>query len=273
MPTLSRFVRCLTLLAASVTAPSAAAAAAEADGDSVAPYVTSTREDVVVMMEMAQVGPGDYLIDLGAGDGRIVIAAARRGALGHGVELDGELVALARQRARSAGVGQRTHFVQGNALEADIGAATVVTLYLMPEANLRLRPRLLTELRPGTRVVSNSFGMGDWLPDGHRQGRSSGGILMWIVPARVAGAWRVTVAESELWLDLTQRFQQLQANAGSGFDVTAAGLAGDRITLTLRRDGVRYLLSGIVAGDRMEGIAQLHDDEGTRLRSWRAQRR
>jgi precorrin-6B methylase 2 len=156
----------------------------------VAPYVPTVKEDVELMLDVADVQPDDYVIDLGSGDGRIVIAAARRGALGHGVELDPELASLARVNSQEAGVADRVAFEQGDIFEADIDRATVVTLYLFPEANLALRPKLLAELRPGTRVVSNSFHMDDWKPDVHdMSARSSGGILLWIIPARIDGDW------------------------------------------------------------------------------------
>ncbi len=148
----------------------------------VAPYVNTVHEDVALMLDLAEVGPDDYLIDLGSGDGRIVIAAAERGARGHGVELQPELVALARENAAEAGVADRVHFIEGDIFAADLKGATVVTLYLFPEANLRLKPKLLAELPPGTRVVSNAFHMGDWLPIKHEYGRTSGGTMLWVIP-------------------------------------------------------------------------------------------
>jgi precorrin-6B methylase 2 len=149
----------------------------------VAPYVNTVHEDVALMLDMAEVGPGDYLIDLGSGDGRIVIAAALRGARGHGVELQPELVELARKNAAAAGVADRIHFIEGDIFEADLSAATVVTLYLFPEANLQLRPKLQRELAPGTRLVSNAFHMGDWQPLKHEYGRTSGGAMLWVIPS------------------------------------------------------------------------------------------
>ena len=147
----------------------------------VAPYVNTVHEDVELMLDMAEVGPADYLIDLGSGDGRIVIAAARRGARGHGVELQPELVELANANAKAAGVADRVHFIEGDIFAADLSGATVITLYLFPEANLQLKPKLLAELPPGTRVVSNAFHMGDWQPIKHEYGRTSGGAMLWVI--------------------------------------------------------------------------------------------
>lgn len=148
----------------------------------VAPYVSTPEADVEQMLDMAAVAPGDYLIDLGSGDGRIVIAAARRGARAHGVELDPELVQLARQRAQQAGVAALATFSHGDAFEADLSAATVVTLYLLPEVNIALKPKLLEELSPGARVISGNFDMGRWVPDRHQVSQSSGGIYLWHIP-------------------------------------------------------------------------------------------
>lgn len=156
----------------------------------VAPYVSTPEADVQQMLDMAEVGPGDYLIDLGSGDGRIVIAAARRGVRAHGVELEPELVELARRRAREAGVADLATFSHGDAFEADISAATVVTLYLLPEVNIALKPRLLRELRPGARVISGNFDMGRWRPDRHETSLSSGGIYLWVIPGEMPAELR-----------------------------------------------------------------------------------
>ena len=156
----------------------------------VAPYVSTPHADVQQMLDMAAVAPEDYLIDLGSGDGRIVIAAAQRGARAHGVELEPELVQLARRRAREAGVADRATFSQGDAFDADISAATVVTLYLLPEVNIALKPKLLRELRPGARVISGNFDMGRWRPDRHETSLSSGGIYLWVIPAEMPAELR-----------------------------------------------------------------------------------
>jgi SAM-dependent methyltransferase len=233
------------------------------------------QEDVELMLDLADVGPGDYLIDLGAGDGRIVITAAQRGAMGHGVELDRELVDLALARAREAEVEDRVTFIEGDIFDADLGAATVVTLYLMPEVNLRLRPKLLSELHAGTRVVSNSFDMGPWLPDRHATGRSSGGLLMWVVPAQVGGNWTISVGDARLHAAIVQQFQEITVTLGRGAHASEAfevDLDGDRIGFVADAGGTRYAFSGRVASDRMAGIVQIHGSEETRLAAWTAAR-
>jgi SAM-dependent methyltransferase len=136
------------------------------EGEERPPFVTTPDMVVERMLELAGTGPNDLVMDLGSGDGRIVIAAARYyGARGTGIELDPKLIREANAYARKAGVSDRVTFIEGDIFEADIRDATVVTLYLLPEVNLKLRPKLLSELRPGTRVVSHNYDMGDWLPD------------------------------------------------------------------------------------------------------------
>jgi SAM-dependent methyltransferase len=130
------------------------------------PYVPTKTPVVDRMLQMANVKSGDVLYDLGCGDGRIVIAAAKRfGIRGVGIDIDPERIAEANENARKAGVTHRVKFIQGDLFDADIRDATVVTLYLLPDINLRLRPKLLSELQPGTRIVSHNYGMGDWTPD------------------------------------------------------------------------------------------------------------
>jgi predicted RNA methylase len=150
-------------------------------------FVTTPEAVVKAMLDVASVGPNDLVIDLGSGDGRIVIAAAKdRGARGIGIELDEQLIAEARENARKAGVADRVEFRRQDLFQADISRATVVTLYLLPPVNLKLRPKLLAELKPGTRVVSHAFHMGDWIPDRvvDVDGRK---VYFWVVPAGVNG--------------------------------------------------------------------------------------
>lgn len=241
----------------------------------VAPFVPSPQEDVETMLELAAVGPGDYLIDLGSGDGRIVITAALRGAMAHGVELDRELVTLAERRARDAEVADRVGFLQGDVFETDVAAATVVTLYLMPEVNLRLRPKLLAELRPGTRVVSNSFDMGDWVPDRHVAGRASGGMMLWIVPAPVGGTWQFDAGGEALRAEILQHFQQVEVTLTRGDEplhVLEATLRGDRLTLLAGDGQQRYAFSGRVGEDTVEGLVQVHAAADDRVLRWQGRR-
>jgi SAM-dependent methyltransferase len=148
------------------------------------PYKSTRREVVALMLEMGEVKPGDTVIDLGTGDGRILIAAAKeRGANGLGVDLDPVLIRKANAAARKAGVADRVRFEAADLFETDLSSADVVTMYLLPEVNLRLRPQLFAQLKPGTRVVSHAFDMGDWKPEAKR--RAGGAtVYMWRIPAR-----------------------------------------------------------------------------------------
>jgi SAM-dependent methyltransferase len=180
------------------------------------PFITTPDRVTLAMLELAQVGPNDHVIDLGSGDGRIVITAAQRfGASGLGVEIVPELVRESRDNARAAGVAQRVEFREQDLFLTDLARATVVTLYLLPEINLQLRPRLLA-LAPGTRVVSHDWDMGDWLPERSltldvpdktigrdKQSR----VHLWLVPARVDGLWCSAGAS----LRVTQRLGQFSA--------------------------------------------------------------
>jgi cyclopropane fatty-acyl-phospholipid synthase-like methyltransferase len=163
-----------------------AAGCALVNPDADVPYVSTPDNVVRAMLELAEVKPGDVVYDLGSGDGRIVIIAAKEfGARGVGVEIDPQLVAHSRRRAKQAGVADRVEFIQQDLFRIDVSAATVVTLYLGQELNLRLRPTLLRNLRPGSRIVSHDFGMGDWPPT--RAVRVDSGdrahnVLVWTVP-------------------------------------------------------------------------------------------
>ena len=179
----------LALAVASLTAacalPLAATTAVRAPD---VPYVPTHRDVVAAMLAMARVGPDDVLYDLGSGDGRIVIAAAREfGTRGVGYDIDPVRIREANANARRAGVADRVTFVQGDIFTAAIEEATVVTLYLLPDVNLRLRPKLLAELRPGTRVVSHNYDMGDWAPQASRRIEIHGSdhfIYLWTIPPR-----------------------------------------------------------------------------------------
>lgn len=270
-----------SITGAVAAAASALAVPAFADYEPTAPYVPTVEEDVELMLDVAEVRPGDYVIDLGSGDGRIVIAAARRGARAHGVEIEPDLVELSRRNAREAGVEDRATFAEGDLFEADISEATVVTLYLFPEVNIALRPKLLAELEPGTRVVSNSFDMGDWRPDVHdMSARSSGGILLWVIPARVAGDWRLEIddgAETYV-LAVDQRYQEIDARLDAfsgGADAPAveagsARLRGDRIAFRAASAGRTYAFSGTVDGDAIRGEVDVRDANGEQRLPWRA---
>lgn len=217
------------------------------------PFVPTPQEVVDRMLEMAEVTPDDYLIDLGSGDGRIVITAVRdrnvKQALG--IDLDPERIAEARDNARRAGLSRRAKFHQADVFKTDFSNATVLTMYLLQTVNERLRPTILKELAPGTRVVSHAFDMGEWRADKTDtvNGRD---IYLWIVPARVAGRWQLTTEDGEeIPLSLVQAFQQIQGTAivnGSEVRLEDPLLRGNLITFSIDRK--RY--SGIVNGDNIE---------------------
>jgi hypothetical protein len=267
--------RCRRARAAGTLLVTALLAAAGSRAELAAPFVVTDARDVALMMRVADVGPEDYLIDLGSGDGRIVIAAAERGALAHGVEIDPALVLRAGARARAAGVADRVAFVEGDLFEADLSGATVLTLYLFPEAMLRLRPKVLETLAPGTRVLSNSFDFGEWKPDAHLESASSGGLLVWIVPARVAGQWELRLDGRVLPLALEQRFQEIAGTLAVDVGPAAledAVLEGTRIRFTVADGDGRWQFSGTVDGASMGGFVQRHDGDLAKPLPWTARR-
>lgn len=205
-------------------AVAAAAAPARAAPVEEVPYVTTPDNVTAAMLDLAGVAAGDHVIDLGSGDGRIVIAAARRGATGLGVEIDPRLVAESVANARRAGVADRARFLEQDLFATDLASATVVTMYLLPEVNLRLRPAILG-LRPGTRVVSHDWDMGDWTPDRSvtvavpekKLGlEKSSRVFLWIVPARVAGLWCGRAGSARAALRLEQAFQAVRGELREG---------------------------------------------------------
>jgi predicted O-methyltransferase YrrM len=227
------------------------------------PYVPTSPETVAEMLRMAQVASDDLVYDLGSGDGRIVIAAAKEhGARGVGIDIDPVRIREANENARAAGVTDRVTFVEGNLFDADLRDATAVTLYLLPDVNLKLRPKLLAELRPGTPVVSHDFSMGEWQPDERKE--IGGDVLMlWIVPARVDGTWTWTDGRKrERTLEVTQQFQKFGGSATGGTEpmiVRSATLNGDAISFELAsekhpRSVERY--RGTVAVDMIIGTVE-----------------
>jgi hypothetical protein len=218
------------------------------------------------MLRMAQVGPNDFLVDLGSGDGKIVIAAARDfNARSMGVEFNPDMVTLSRANAAKAGVSGRASFEQGDIFQVDFTQASVVTMYLLPGLNLKLRPQLL-KMRPGTRLVTHQFTMGSWEPDDSTTVDSRPGYL-WIVPASVGGGWKMTTTDargaSDVQVNFTQAFQQVSATARMGpMEGRARGvhLTGDRLSFQLMDErGVLRAYDGRVNGDRIEGSTRAAD--------------
>ncbi len=224
------------------------------------------------MLAMAQVGRGDVVFDLGSGDGRVVIAAAKRGAQAVGVEYNPDLVALSRRNAeREQLPADRARFVLGDIFQTDFSSATVVTLYLLPDLNLRLRPKLL-QMRPGTRVVAHMFKMGDWEPDETSYLANSPAYL-WIVPARVDGRWSFALqGEEALLIDLDQEFQKLVGGVQLGSvlgGLRDTRVHGDALSFAfVDAKGVLHELEGKLTGNGMEGTFRAGAGRG----SWTAKR-
>ena len=240
-------------------------------------WVPTPQRLVDKMLDMAKVAPGDFVIDLGSGDGVLVIASAKRGARAIGIELNPELIELSKRNADKAGLADKTSFTQGDLFDHDFSQATVITMYLLPDLNLKLRPKILA-LKPGTRIVSNSWHMGDWQADDTASIVSFKSYIapflneiksfvpawlienmkdycnlqcvayLWIVPAKVAGTWRLPHGE----LALRQRYQMVEGTLntdGRMAAISGGRLRGDRLSFTA--GGAEY--SGRVTGGRIEG--------------------
>lgn len=247
-----------------------------------APYLPSPAATVDEMLRLAAVGPGDVVYDLGAGDGRVVIAAAAKfGARGVGVEIDARLLEQARRNAVQAGVADRVRFLAQDLFATDLSGASVVALYLSPNFNEKLRPSLLA-LAPGTRIVSHSSGMGDWRPDRRTAIRKD--VLLWVVPAQVGGRWRSTLdlaaRRRSLELELAQRYQEVSAQArldGAPAQVWEARLEADRLSFVIvehagtpQEAGLYF--EGRVSGRRIEGRIARGVGATRELLAWRAER-
>jgi SAM-dependent methyltransferase len=216
-------------------------------------WVPSPPEMVNKMLEIAKVTPADYVIDLGSGDGRNIIAAAKLGARGHGVEYNPDMVALSQKLAKEAGVGDKAQFIQGDMYEADISKATVMALFLLPVNLNKLHPKFLN-LAPGSRIVANTFGIDGWEPD-YRTSLPQGSdceswcdVLLWIVPAKVAGTWIMPNGR----LVLTQENQLVQGTAtinGETLTVTKGRMDGENIMFVAGAQ----VFNGKVKGSRIEG--------------------
>jgi SAM-dependent methyltransferase len=270
-----------------LAAPAAAQSWAWDDGS--VPFVVTPHEIVERMLRMAQVGKGDFLIDLGSGDGRIVIAAAQRGATALGVDLDADLVRRATQNAARAGVAERTRFELRDLFDTDLSKASVVAFYLLPEFNVKLLPRLLA-LKPGTRIVSHDGGIGEWPADERLEMRvpekavGVGGLSrveLWVVPADARGRWVSEVPQhGGRWtFEVTQRFQELDIDVraqGRDFLVRASRLRGDEIKIAVTgivgARAFNQLFAGRIEGGRIAGELAVSDGEHTRTYPWTAQK-
>ena len=275
------FAAALLLLAPAATAQ---------DGRGNVVYVPTPQVVVDEMLRMAKVGPTDYLIDLGSGDGRIVITAARKfGARGFGVDLDTVLLKIANDTAKKEGMADRARFIEQNLFETDLGAATVISSYLLPEMNEKLRPKLLA-LKPGTRVVAHDYAMGEWSPDDEKTlivpekvvgdpGKSY--IFLWIIPARVAGTWesQIMVGSRSVRYEfiLEQHYQLVHGAARAGEQdakVPQIRMVGEQIAFMLEVPGtgkpVSHQFRGLVKDGIIEGTVTIGEGAGQRVVPWQA---
>lgn len=259
----------------------AAAANAKEPERTGGPYVPTPQVVVDEMLRIAQVGSGDFVVDLGSGDGVIVLtAAAQYRAHGMGIEIDPALVKLSNESARRAGVADRTSFHVQDVFKADLGRATVLTLYLLPEMMVSLRPKVFAELRAGTRVVSHDYHFGDeWPPDDYFtfdvpekekvNGVPRATIYLWVVPAKVAGKWRVRIdgaSGGQYDLDLRQRFRTFGGTAvvgGKNMKLELPQLRGEEIRFMVNAGAGRHVFNGRVSGDTMEGKVKLGSGKGS----------
>lgn len=229
-------------------------------------WVPTPQVVVDKMLDIAEVTSMDFVIDLGSGDGRTVITAAKRGARARGIEFNPNMVELSRKNAADENVTNKVEFIQGDLFEADLSKATVITMFLLPSINLRLRPKIL-ELKPGTRIVSNSFTMDDWIADetvSNIEGcQSYCTALLWIVPAKVEGNWKIPQGE----LILSQKFQMVSGILKKGDNtiiISDGRLNGNELTFNANNE--KY--SGRVNGNSIEGTVT----SATSSSQWNASR-
>ncbi len=258
----------LALAAGLATAP-ARAQFAQVDLDT--PFVTTPANVVGVMLDLARVRPGERLIDLGSGDGRIVIEAAKRGANALGVEIDPGLVERSRELAQRAGVAALARFVTQDLFETDFSGADVITMYLLPDVNAKLSPKLFATLKPGTRIVSHDYDLGGWPPDASlevdapdkpvsRDKRSR--IFYWLVPAKIDGRWQGQGAGAPVQFEFAQQFQRVSGTvhwAGHAYAFAGKNIEGERLAIRIDSPGRASLAldlkasDGVLAGQLREG--------------------
>ena len=246
------------------------------------PFVPTPPVVVEEMLRLANVGPADFVIDLGSGDGRILIAAAEKfGARGIGVDLDPDRIEESVYGAQLAGVSDRIAFQRQDLFKFDISRASVVTMYLLPSVNIKLRPRLLKELKPGTRIVSHDFDLEDWRPDQKSTVRKN--VFLWIVPARVDGRWRASIAlpagERGYEIEIRQKFQEIDGLVRYDKKIASlwnARLSGEHISFVVVDDSgpveTNLYFDGRVAGDAIEGVIRRGVGSDQRQIKWRANR-
>jgi hypothetical protein len=282
--TVSSVARLVVAVAVSAVLAGGALAQAPAKKEEFTPQVGQAGKDVIWvptpdelverMLRMAQVTDKDFVIDLGSGDGRIAIAAAKKfGARAQGIEYNPDMVDVSNKSAQSQGVGSRVKFIKADIFESDYSQASVITMYLLPGLNLKLRPKLL-DMKPGTRITSHQFSMDDWeadettMMDGRR-------AYLWIVPAKVQGAWKLSTGSDQWDLTLEQKYQKIDGNVRLGAvngGLRETRLVGDRIQFAVvDQTGVRRDFTGKVTGpNAMEGTVRAETGGEAR---WTATRR
>ncbi len=297
------FKKSLTGLFAAITLIFLSTAVAQYQQTDV-PFVPTPDEVVMEMLKMGNVGKDDVLYDLGCGDGRIVITAVKKfGCRGVGVDIDPQRIKESRENAKKAGVTKKVKFIEENLFNAEFSEATVVTLYLLSEVNLRLRPRLFEQLKPGTRIVSHEFSMGNWEPEASTTVKTgekpavdywdqdvedywnTHNIHFWIIPANVTGSWELTIpdisAPKILTLKFDQEFQQVKGKAFEGTSELALSIEdgkikGDKFHFTLERKlrGRTQSMNfeGTVKGHTMKGTVKIEGNPGRKEIRWEAKR-
>jgi hypothetical protein len=249
------------------------------------PYVPTPESVVMAMLELAKVNRNDVIYDLGSGDGRLVITATQKfGAKkGVGVEINPGLVNRSIENAKQAGVSDRTQFIQQDLFKTDFREASVVTLYLLPKINLELRPKLLSELKPGSRVVSHAFSMGDWKPDRTVKVNDRTAYL-WIIPANLSGTWTGTLSTQSgqprpYKFEVKQTYQNVRATVNIGGETMSlpqVKLVGDQLLVehsqTLNGQPMRLKVEGQVVGNTLQGTAEVQQGTSTSLYNLRATR-
>jgi len=249
------------------------------------PYVETPDNIVTLMLDMAEITDSDHVIDLGTGDGRIVIGAVKRGATGLGVDLDPQRIEEARLNAEKAGVSDRVKFEVADLFETDISAATVVTLFLNSEVNMRLRPALFAQLKPGTRVVSHNFDMEDWQPNRQEQLMLNANnnfyihdIFYWVIPADISGEWEWTYGGNQFQMNISQQFQLIQADIsvnGNALIISKAEVNGDKVEISGKSaDGsMAYIFKGQVAKNSITGTVETGTNTDSTDNTWSAIRK
>jgi hypothetical protein len=230
-------------------------------------YVISPPEVVELMMDISDIGTGDYVIDLGTGDGRILIAAVKRGALGHGVDLDPQRITEAREHAEREGVSDRTTFIQEDLFESDLSRASVITMYLNSEVNLKLRSSLLS-LQPGTRMQTLSNNNGNFLFHD---------VYYWVVPADASGTWQWQSGQDDYEMKVQQNYQLMDVSLtvkNQPLQIETSYLIGKRINVTAMnpQTGLKLMLSGTIENDTIAGYLHKQQDDTQSLSVWSVDR-